>query len=432
MKIVIVNKSDSTGGAAVVSRRLMEALREEGADARMLVVEKLSDSPYVIKLERHDIKLKFLFERLKIFLANGLNRGNLFKIDTGEEGLPLWNHPIVKEADAILLNWVNQGMMSLKGFKKILESGKPVVWTMHDMWEMTGICHHAGTCRHFEKECGDCPLLDRKASPKDLSHQVWKRKKDIYNDEILMKRCAFVAVSTWLKERGEKSSLLRNQKVEVIGNAFECEGTNEKVGMSTDESQISNSKCRVLFGAARLDDPIKGLDTLKESVRILKENYPEIAKRIEISLFGGVKNPKTLEGFALPVKMLGVLKGEEEVRQAYKSAKILVSASSYETLPGTLVEAQAYGSIPVSFNQGGQRDIVDHLQTGYIAHYSEDMKERALNLAEGLAWAYGITENPEMFHEMKIRMKQSVEAKFSYSAIARQYLNLIERLQKSI
>ena len=44
-KILIINKSDSTGGAAVVSRRLMEALRAEGADARMLVVEKLTDSP---------------------------------------------------------------------------------------------------------------------------------------------------------------------------------------------------------------------------------------------------------------------------------------------------------------------------------------------------------------------------------------------------
>lgn len=47
MKIVIVNKSDRTGGAAVVSFRLMEALRGIGVDARMLVVEKLTDSNYV-------------------------------------------------------------------------------------------------------------------------------------------------------------------------------------------------------------------------------------------------------------------------------------------------------------------------------------------------------------------------------------------------
>ena len=68
MKVVIINKSDSTGGAAVVSRRLMEALREEGVDARMLVVEKLTDSPYVeVAASKRDIKRPFLAERLKIF-----------------------------------------------------------------------------------------------------------------------------------------------------------------------------------------------------------------------------------------------------------------------------------------------------------------------------------------------------------------------------
>ena len=41
MKIAIINKSDLNGGAAVVSYRLMNALREHGVDAKMLVTEKL-------------------------------------------------------------------------------------------------------------------------------------------------------------------------------------------------------------------------------------------------------------------------------------------------------------------------------------------------------------------------------------------------------
>ncbi len=93
-KILIINKSDSTGGAAVVSRRLMEALRAEGADARMLVVEKLTDSPFVeVAAPPEKEMIPFLAERLKIFLANGLSRKTLFKIDTASDGLPLWEHP---------------------------------------------------------------------------------------------------------------------------------------------------------------------------------------------------------------------------------------------------------------------------------------------------------------------------------------------------
>ena len=42
MKVVLVNKSDSKGGAAVVSLRLMHALVDAGVDARMLVIDKQS------------------------------------------------------------------------------------------------------------------------------------------------------------------------------------------------------------------------------------------------------------------------------------------------------------------------------------------------------------------------------------------------------
>ena len=48
-----------------------------------------------------------------------------------------------KEADVIHLHWVNQGLLSLNDIKKMTQSGKPMVWTMHDMWACTGICHHA-------------------------------------------------------------------------------------------------------------------------------------------------------------------------------------------------------------------------------------------------------------------------------------------------
>lgn len=131
----------------MVSMRLMQAMRDAGIDARMLVVEKLTDSPYVVKAAGSlKIKWKFLVERLKIFILNGFRRDTLFKIDTGAKGLPLWRHPLVKEADAVLLNWVNQDAL-LSGIERMKRLNKPLIWTMHDMWCMTSLCHHAGDAR---------------------------------------------------------------------------------------------------------------------------------------------------------------------------------------------------------------------------------------------------------------------------------------------
>ena len=452
MKVAIINKSENTGGAAVVSRRLMEALRQQGVDARMIVVEKSSNHnrrEYENSINSTNVKCqvvsvndsffrkinskyKFLIERLKIFIANGFNRSSLFKIDTGEEGIPLWKNPFVKEADAILINWINQGMLSLKGFKRILQLGKPVIWTMHDMWEMTGICHHAGKCNHFTKECGDCWLLGLHSSPDDLSHKIWLRKNKIYTDKVLMKKMAFVAVSRWLKEKAMESGLLKCQRVEVIHNAFDLKdresiANNGHPGERETHSQNKN-RIRILFGAARLDDPIKGLMTLKAAAELLKKEYPEISERLEIAMFGSIRNAKLLDGFSLPLIHLGILKTEEEVREAYENSEIVVSASSYETLPGTLVEAQAFGCIPVSFNQGGQSDIIENGITGFITQYSSEPGQRASNLAEGILKAVEVIDKPEKRKEMLRDMRESVYNKFSFSGIAGQYIDLIESL----
>ena len=418
MKIAIVNKSDATGGAAVVSRRLMEALRSVGEDARMLVVEKLTDSPYVeIAATPASIKKSFVSERLKIFLSNGLDRTTLFRIDTASDGLPLWRHPVIMEADAVLLNWVNQGMLSLDGIRKILETGKPVIWTMHDMWCMTGVCHHSGSCPGYERRCEDCPLLKKRGAVGSLSGKIWKKKQKLYS---LPQNIKFVAVSNWLRDKGVGSTLLSNQDISVIPNAFLPLGRNVNR-----QPKRKDDKITVGFGAARLDDPIKCLPVLVEMTRVVRDRYPELADRLEIVTFGGVKNPETLEGMGISHRHLGVIKGEEAVRKVYDSADIIVSSSSYETLPGTLVEAQAYGCLPVCFDRGGQSDIVDHLSTGYIAGYSEDREVAATRLAEGVVWAAGKVDAADEMEDLRHKMRDDVNRKFSPEAVAGRYLDLI-------
>lgn len=417
LRIVIINKSDSTGGAAVVSRRLMEALRCEGADARMLVVEKLTDSPFVeIAASQGALRRPFIIERLKIFISNGFNRSTLFKIDTGSEGLPLWEHPLVKNADVVLLNWINQGMLSLSGVSKILMLGKPVVWTMHDMWCMTGVCHHAGECQGYKGECRECMLLGRRALEKSLARKIWMHKKLTYS---LPRKIKFVAVSSWLKDKAGESSLLWKQKVSVIPNAFEMTGCHRR--RSRGESDV----IRIGFGAARLDDPVKGLPVLVRMTQILKKYYPEIAGRLEIVTYGGVKHPGALSGMELAHRHLGMVRGEEALKEMYGNLDIIVSSSSYETLPGTLVEAQAYGCIPVSFDRGGQSDIIDHLSTGYLAKYSGTEEQSARNLAEGIAWAVECVGDKEKRMEIIEKMCRNVEKKFSASSVAKAYLALI-------
>ena len=114
MKIVIINHSDTLGGASVVSRRLMHALRSLGHDAWMLVTHRASDDPHVVTAApKWRSRLSFIAEHARIFLNNGHNREDLFKASIATDGLQLATHPLVRNADAVILNWVNQGMLSL-------------------------------------------------------------------------------------------------------------------------------------------------------------------------------------------------------------------------------------------------------------------------------------------------------------------------------
>lgn len=416
--IAILCKSDSNGGAAVVSRRLTEALRRHGHDAVLLVEEKLTDLPYVQRVGNPLSRFcTFIAERLQIFLHNGFSRRNLFKVDTAAFGLPLYLHPAVKKADVVVLNWVNQGMLSLKGVRKIAESGKKIVWIMHDMWNFTGICHHSMECRNFTQECGDCFLLGKDGGPHDLSAEIHRKKVKLYDETDI----TFVAVSNWLADRARQSTLLRDRRLSVIHNPFDILPIERK----RDENRPSH---RILFAAAGLDNWIKGLDTFREAVNIFARNHPDLAADSEVVLMGSLKDPASISGFSLPVDYLGSVNGDRAIAEAFAGCDVVVNASRFENLPGTLIEGQAYGAVPVAFDRGGQSDIISHLSTGFLAQWDEDYHKRAENLAEGIFWALSQVQNEDNGLNLRKRMKKAVEEKFSYEKISSDFIKLFETI----
>lgn len=157
MRVLIVNTSERVGGAAVAANRLMDALNNNGVKAKMLVMHKETDSITVVGLKsRPRQQLHFLWERWCIYCHLHFHRERLFEIDIANSGFDITKLPEFKEADIIHLSWINQGFLSLKSISRIIKSGKPVVWTMHDVWPATGICHYALNCTAYTDVCHNC------------------------------------------------------------------------------------------------------------------------------------------------------------------------------------------------------------------------------------------------------------------------------------
>lgn len=410
MNIVIINKSDATGGAAVVSRRLMDALRLAGHDARMLVSEKLTDSPYVETISSPlRMKSTFLADRVPVAIANRFDRSTLFKIDTASAGLPLTAHPLVKKADAILINWINQGILSLKEIQRLADTGKKIIWTMHDMWPFTGICHHAGACRQYitPGECHNCALL-----PGSLAYKTLCRKKRLYSRSEI----TFAAVSSWLADCARRSTLLHDKKVVVIPNPFPLPQLSDIRRTSTP------GRIRLIFVAARLDDDVKDFPTLKGALSRLAVREPELASKIDIKLIGSIKDRNLLEDFPVKMNYLGTIHNPADMKHEYENSDIVVSSSTYETLPGTLIEGQAFGAYPVAFDRGGQRDIIIPGVTGQLADWDPGPPTRADSLANAIIRACrDIADNPTL----QQTLYDSVATRFSAQSVATAYSNLI-------
>ncbi|RAX52750.1 hypothetical protein CCY99_07225 [Helicobacter sp. 16-1353] len=143
MKILHLISQDS-GGAGRAALRLHKALLDKGVDSLMLVQQKTTDLPSVLRLAKtkpqkamekirpilSTLPLLFYPKRHKdIFSPNGLTNRLLIKR--------------IKEIkpDLIHLHWINNGFLNVKDLGKF---GVPLLWSLHDANPYTGGGPHLG------------------------------------------------------------------------------------------------------------------------------------------------------------------------------------------------------------------------------------------------------------------------------------------------
>lgn len=414
---MIVNTSERTGGAAIAAGRLTEALKSHGIKAKMLVRDKQTDRISTVALGGGWKQVrKFVWERVVIWINSHFRRERLFSVDIANTGNDITRLPEFKEADLIHLHWINQGMLSLKVIRKILASGKPVVWTMHDMWACTGICHHARTCTAFHSECGACPMIYSQKR-KDLSTRIFRQKQRLYASGGIH----FVTCSHWLEGMAKQSALLANQPVSVIPNPISTTlfhpmkqtEARQKLALPTEGKLI-------LFGSVKLTDKRKGIDYMVEACRLLAKQHPALKEQLALVAVG--MHAAELQPL-VPFKVhnMGYVREEHQLVEIYNAADLYVIPSLDENLPNTIMEAMACGTPCVGFPTGGIPEMIDHLKNGYLTK-----EHSAEQLAEGI---YTLLTTPA-YESLSHEAVAKVNACYSERSVANQYGQLYAKLLK--
>ena len=415
MRVLIINTSERIGGAAIAANRLMEALKNNGIKAKMLVRDKQTDQISVVELKKSWWKVwQFIWERVVIWQANHFKKHNLFAVDIANTGTNITVLPEFTQADVIHLHWINQGMLSLTDIRRIIQSGKPIVWTMHDMWPFTGICHYAGDCDKYATQCHNCPQL-YKGSRKDIAYRTFQKKKKLFEGAQI----TFVACSRWLESLAKKSDLIKGQTITNIPNAI-----NTNLFKPRDKKQ-AREKCHLpqdkkllLFGSVKITDKRKGIDYLVSACKQIASSYPDFSKELGVVVFGNQAEQYT-SLFPFPIYPMNYVSNEKELVDIYNAVDLYVTPSLQDNLPNTIVEAMACGIPCIGFNVGGIPQMIDHLHNGYVAEY-----QCSKDLANGIHWA--LTEGE--YESLSEEACRKAVSSYSESTIAKKYVEIYNKI----
>jgi glycosyltransferase involved in cell wall biosynthesis len=370
----IIHIQYSTGSAGSAACRLSKAFNEAGLESGILSLH--SENPESTSIKSLGKKSK-LISRLEYKLNRFLTRNtnSQFGLFTYPVlGTNIANLDQVKKADIIYLHWVLGGMLNLKSIGNLAKLGKPVIFFMHDMWDITGGCHHSFSCEKYKVHCEECQVFKNKKKH-DLSWFGFNAKAKLYSK---YNNLFFVSPSKWLYNCARQSYLTKNKSVFYIPNVID-ENVYKSVGKDLARRifDIDINESVIAFGAVSVDSPYKGWAYLKDALKILSKD-PNLSK-ISVLLFGRGVNEEILNSIPFKTRFLGYLKDEYSMILTYNAADVFVAPSLADNQPTTVMESLCCNTPVVGFDVGGIPDMIRHRENGYLAKYKS-----AEDLAEGI------------------------------------------------
>ena len=405
MKVVHIIGGPLDKGAAKGAFRLHQGLCQNGVDSSVVANYPISDTH--TRIRSYD---EFWIRRIFRSIIHRFN--NLFLIvyrhresgifTTSFVGHAVHRHPSVRRADIVHLHWVS-GIVGLRAMSRLKV---PVVWTLRDMWPMTGGCHYSFGCYNYEKRCGRCPSLGSKRRF-DVSRVIQKLKSRIVRNRSVTP----VAVSSWIQQAARRSGVFKDSEIHVVHNSVDTE-----LYSPIDQTEARNivglplDKKIVLTGAQNIDDLYKGFDLFIAAVRLLR------GERIQIVLVGG-SQCSWPASTRFEVRSFGLVRDETLLQHIYSAADVFVLPSRMDAFPKMPVESMACGTPVVCFGSVGTADVIDHKLNGYVSNSFDPA-----DLAKGIDWA--ISLDPRSYREASQRCVSTVQGRLDNKTIAAQYKHI--------
>lgn len=408
MKIVHINCSEKSGGAAIAAHRLHEAQKAIGLESTMVVARGTSSDPSIstpnsaIKnnLYRVGGKLDSLICKLVTGNKSGIHQSaGLIGSDTVYRALRL-------KPDIVNLHWINGACVSLLQLKHIK---CPIIWTLHDTWPLAGLDHYEKDSESDWYKVGGTRLSAGRANRAALE----LKKRYTPSDRITV-----VGPSKWISNCAYQSEVFRGSKIATIPNCIDTDFWSPvEKSIARAKLGIQHSTLTLLFSSsAGFRDSRKGGDLLIDLVSQLKMKF-----NLDITtiVLGDSDGAEPLSRSSRLVR-IGSTADQNKMKLAYCAADITVVPSRLDNLPNVALESMACGRPVSAFRVGGLPDLISKGETGIL---SEPFKVK--DMAEQIAL---LITDPERLSRVSERARQYVTQTHNKASIARKYQEVYENI----
>lgn len=307
----------------------------------------------------------------------------------------------IKNCDIVHLHNIHGYYIDyVKLFKLLKKYNKKIIWTLHDMWPITGRCGYSFGCEKWKENCGKCE--NKKAYPisiVDRSKKELETKRKVIGS-IDKENMTIVTPSKWLANMC-KDSYLNKFNIIDIPNGIE----HKEVEKSKDELRkkydLSQDDKVVLFVAADTRDERKGIKYILDIIPKCKDyKFISIGKEID-----GISFDNFIQ--------LGYIKNRYSINEIYSMADVFVIPSLDENFPTTVLEAFANSTPVVGFNIGGIPEQIDKNVGNVVNNISSDELQRSI---------IKILKDKEILKEYSIEARNKFLRKYTLSKFIYRYL----------
>jgi len=402
LSIGIVNNYFAFGGAETVARQLFYGYKRQEVDSKLYLAlgKTYPDDKTIIPLYPRLLS-RLDHSRFRQQVNKWVNRYNW----TNKRFASL----AYSDHNVLHIHNFHGDYASLRSLS-LLALRKPVIWTFHGFWGITGGCCNFGTCTRYLNTCGDCPRLGSfGVGPIDNTREQLILKKST----IAKVPLTVVVPSSKLRDVVSKSPLAAQWNVVCIPNGVE---TDIFVSLQRNPSMrikraLDPDALIVLVVNRNFKDVAKGYPMIENVLRGISNFSIQVVLVGNNSEWAASRLPEQLN-----VRHYGFIESREELADLYSLADIFLFASPDENFPCVILEAMAAGCCVVSTPTDG---VVEQIEDGVSGLLSSNVD--AASLAKSLVIALA---DRNLARRLGQAAQLRVRKYFSISAMIDRYLNL--------